>query len=200
MGAPGRRPLAPILIGVPCAPVSPLIARRHAAARNLCLLGTLRSDGFPRISPIEPRVFDGRLVLVGMPGTTKFRDLERDPRFTLHTATVDPEVKDGDAKLWGVVVDDPDAALHQRFAEELFEETGIACEAAVLDYVGEFLDDSIYAEDHGHVFELRLSAEPAVRIDRREVVWAGFLRPDEALARGVVPVARMYLERVVGRG
>jgi hypothetical protein len=124
--------------------IAEIFTRRHAAARNLCLLGTLRSDGFPRISPIEPRVFDGRLVLVGMPGTTKFRDLERDPRFTLHTATVDPEVKDGDAKLWGVVVDDPDRALHQRFAEDLFEETGFDLRGQQFDhfYVADLLGAS----------------------------------------------------------
>lgn len=104
--------------------VAAVFARRHAATGNLCLLATLRSDGFPRISPIEPRFFEGRLWVVGMPDTTKFRDLGRDPRFCLHTATVDTEVSDGDAKLWGVVHDVRDPALHQRFAEALFEETG----------------------------------------------------------------------------
>jgi hypothetical protein len=104
--------------------IATIFARRHAATGNLCLLATLRSDGFPRISPIEPRVFEDQLWLVGMPDTTKFRDLGRDPRFCLHTATVDPEVTDGDAKLWGVVNDIQDQALHQRFATALFEETG----------------------------------------------------------------------------
>lgn len=88
------------------------------------MLGTLRSDGFPRISPVEPRIFEGQLVVVGMPGTTKFADLARDPRLCLHTATVDTQVGDGDAKLWGTVVDLPAKELHQRFAETLFAETG----------------------------------------------------------------------------
>jgi hypothetical protein len=105
--------------------IATIFSRRHAATGNLCLLATLRSDGFPRISPLEPRVFEGELWLVGMPNTTKFRDLARDPRFCLHTATVDTEVKDGDAKLWGVVRDVRDKALHQRFAVQLFEETGL---------------------------------------------------------------------------
>ena len=73
---------------------------------------------------MEPRIFDGRLILVGMPGTTKFKDLARDPRFALHTATVDPHVGDGDAKLWGQVADVQDADLHARFAEDLFHESG----------------------------------------------------------------------------
>ncbi len=105
--------------------ISAIFTRRHAAAGNLCMLATLRSDGYPRISPIEPRVFEDQLWIVGMPDTTKFRDLGRDPRFCLHTATVDAQVSDGDAKLWGMVDDVPDPALQQRFAVGLFEDTGL---------------------------------------------------------------------------
>lgn len=105
--------------------IAAIFTRRHAATGNLCLIATLRSDGFPRISPIEPRIFEDQLLIVGMPNTTKFRDLGRDPRFCLHTATIDSEVKDGDAKLWGVVDDVQDKAFHQRFATALFEETGL---------------------------------------------------------------------------
>lgn len=104
--------------------IAEVFARRHAATGNLCMLGTLRPDGFPRISPMEPRLFEGQLWIGGMPGTAKFEDLLLDPRFCLHTATVDTEVKEGDAKVWGTVEDVQDAALHERFAEALFEETG----------------------------------------------------------------------------
>src|SRR4029453_15657200 len=83
--------------------IAEIFVRRHTAAGNLCLLATLRSDGYPRISPLEPRIFEGRLVLVGMPNTTKFRDLGRDPRFCLHTATVDTYVSDGEARRGGGV-------------------------------------------------------------------------------------------------
>ena len=105
--------------------IAAIFTRRHAAAGNLCMLATLRSDGYPRISPIEPRVFEDQLWIVGMPDTTKFRDLGRNPRFCLHTATIDPQVTDGDAKLWGMVDDVPDTALQQRFAVALFEDTGL---------------------------------------------------------------------------
>lgn len=108
---------------------APLIAdvftRRLAATGNLCMLGTLRADGFPRVSPMEPRVFEGELWVGGMPGTAKFQDLDRDPRFTLHTATVDTHVGDGDAKVWGTVEDVPDPALHRRYAEFLYAEIGL---------------------------------------------------------------------------
>lgn len=104
--------------------IAEVFGRRHTATSNLCLLATLRSDGYPRISPIEPRIFEGRLLLVGMPNTTKFRDLGRDPRFCLHTATVDPYVGDGDAKLWGDARNEQDRDLHERFAVNLFEQAG----------------------------------------------------------------------------
>jgi hypothetical protein len=119
--------------------ISTIFARRHTAAKKLCMLATLRSDGFPRISPMEPRIFEDQLWLMGMPGTTKFRDLDRDPRFCLHTATVDTEVTDGDAKLWGTVYDVRGRALHQRFAEDLFEDIG-------LDLAGQEFD-TFYAAD-----------------------------------------------------
>jgi hypothetical protein len=105
--------------------IAEVFVRRHKATGNLCLLATLRADGSPRISPMEPRIFEGRLVLVGMPDTLKFRDLTRDPRFQLHTATIDTQVDDGDAKLWGGARNVQDTDLHDRFAEDLFAESGL---------------------------------------------------------------------------
>ena len=54
-----------------------------------------------------------------MPDTTKFRDLGRDPRFCPHTATVDTQVTESDAKLWGEVRDVRDPALHDFYAADL---------------------------------------------------------------------------------
>lgn len=104
--------------------IAEVFVRRHKATGNLCFLATLRSDGSPRISPMEPRIFEGRLVLIGMPNTTKFRDLTRDSRFSLHTATVDTNVGDGDAKVWGEARNVQNHDFHARFAEDLFQESG----------------------------------------------------------------------------
>jgi hypothetical protein len=131
--------------------IAEIFVRRHTATGNLCLLATLRADGSPRISPLEPRIFEDRLVLVGMPGTTKFLDLGRDPRFCLHTATVDTHVSDGDAKLWGMVENLQDQDLHQRFAEDLFEESGFDLRGQEFDpfYVGKITSASaIEVEDN----------------------------------------------------
>lgn len=133
--------------------IAMIFARRLAAAGNLCMLGTLRSDGFPRISPMEPRIFEDQLWIAGMPHTTKFADLARDPRFCLHTATVDTHVADGDAKLWGVVRDVPDTALRQRFATALFEETGFDIRGQEFDhfYAADITSASSVEVGDGHM-------------------------------------------------
>ncbi|MFC9895966.1 pyridoxamine 5'-phosphate oxidase family protein [Nocardia sp. NPDC127579] len=114
--------------------IATVFTRRHKATGNLCMLATLRADGSPRISPIEPRVFEGMLVLAGMPNTTKFHDLARDPRFCLHTATVDTMVGDGDAKLFGTVTDLLDREVHARFAQDLFDESGFDIRGQEFDH------------------------------------------------------------------
>jgi hypothetical protein len=53
-------------------------------------IATLRADGAPRISGIEVVFEDGDLVFGSMPNARKGADLRRDPRFAVHSATVDP--------------------------------------------------------------------------------------------------------------
>lgn len=114
--------------------IAALFQRRHQATGNLCMLATLRADGSPRISPIEPMIFDGMLVLAGMPNTRKFDDLARDPRFCLHTATVDTMVTEGDAKLFGTVTDVKDETVHADFARKLFDDSGFDIRGQKFDH------------------------------------------------------------------
>ena len=53
-------------------------------------IATLRADGSPRISGIEVAFEDGELVFGSMANARKGADLRRDPRFALHSATIDP--------------------------------------------------------------------------------------------------------------
>ena len=59
--------------------LSALIYQRFKAT-DLLMLGTLRKDGFPRISPTEWILFQGELVLGGIWHAKKALDLLRDPR------------------------------------------------------------------------------------------------------------------------
>ena len=61
-------------------------------------IATLRADGSPRISGIEAAFEDGELVFGSMANARKGADLRRDPRFALHSATVDPV--EGSAAQW----------------------------------------------------------------------------------------------------
>ena len=66
-------------------------------------LATLRRDESPRISGTEVQIRDGDLWFGSMWQAVKARDLQRDPRFALHSASVDPPAWRGDAKLAGRV-------------------------------------------------------------------------------------------------
>jgi Pyridoxamine 5'-phosphate oxidase len=92
-------------------------------------LATVRADGAPRISGIETVFEDGDLVFGSMPNARKGADLRRDPRFAVHSATVDPvegaEAQwPGEAKISGraigagPITDGPDG---DRFVADIAE-------------------------------------------------------------------------------
>jgi hypothetical protein len=64
-------------------------------------IATLRRDGSPRISGTETAFENGDLHIGSMWQALKARDLQRDPRFALHSGSNEPDDWDGDAKLAG---------------------------------------------------------------------------------------------------
>src|SRR6184192_1058619 len=84
--------------------------RKRLEDSRVALLGTLRRDGSPRISPIEP-VFAGSHLLLGvMTRSAKASDLLRDPRCVLHSAISDPDAAELELKLYGRVEEAVDEA------------------------------------------------------------------------------------------
>jgi Pyridoxamine 5'-phosphate oxidase len=77
-------------------------ARRHFDSNKHKTLATLRRDGSPRISGIELDFRDGELWMGSMWRAVKALDLQRDPRFAVHSAS-DGDDFQGDAKLAGTV-------------------------------------------------------------------------------------------------
>jgi hypothetical protein len=73
-------------------------------------LATVRRDGAPRISGTETAFAEGDLWIGSMWRARKALDLQRDPRFALHSGSDDPPGWNGDAKLAGVVeeITDPE--------------------------------------------------------------------------------------------
>ncbi len=81
-----------------------LVANKHH------IIGTLRSDGWPRLSGTEIIFFHDDLLIGSMVGAVKVADLLRDPRLSIHTNPGDEKMTGGDAKIsgYGRLIEDPD--------------------------------------------------------------------------------------------
>jgi hypothetical protein len=86
------------------------VAEDRFRADELVLLGTIRADGSPRISPCEVDFAEGELLLGMMWQSKKALDLARDPRWVVHSVPSDKTNQGGDVKVYGraAAVADPD--------------------------------------------------------------------------------------------
>lgn len=106
---------------------APELAQLGQAAfgeQNLCLVGTLRADGWPRISANEIYFVEGELMLGMMVDSRKSRDLVRDPRITVMTPQCDREAKRGDFKLYGTATNVADADLREGYGRTILAAIG----------------------------------------------------------------------------
>jgi len=103
------------------------VARLHDA--GVAMLGTLRRDRSPRISPIEPHLVQGRLLVGAMAWSAKAADLLRDPRYVLHSAVTGADSGEGELKLHGAAVQ---ASLDLRTAATTAWWSGQPAEQAVV--------------------------------------------------------------------
>jgi hypothetical protein len=83
------------------APQLATLGRERFERDQLALVGTLRVDGSPRISPVAPYLALGHLLLGMEWPTSKARDLLRDDRCVVHSVVSDPDGADGEFKLYG---------------------------------------------------------------------------------------------------
>jgi hypothetical protein len=98
------------------APELASLGEERLRGRELCLVGTLRRNGWPRISPVEPDFVDGELMLGMMWRSPKALDLLRDPRLVVHSVVSSRLGNEGDFKLYGraVPVDEPERRARYR--------------------------------------------------------------------------------------
>jgi hypothetical protein len=103
---------------------------RFAADRH-ALIATLRKDGSPRISGVEPDFARGELWAGMMFDSLKSKDLRRDPRFALHCMSTTASMTEaGDAKISGTAefwTDKTD------YLKDLYDRTGWMPEGGELD-------------------------------------------------------------------
>jgi pyridoxamine 5'-phosphate oxidase-like protein len=103
---------------------APALAARVRArldAHTHKTIATIRRDGSPRISGTETEFKEGELWIGSMWEARKARDLQRDPRFALHSGSDDPADWSGDAKLAGVAEEKASSGRSHLFRLDLRE-------------------------------------------------------------------------------
>lgn len=152
-------------------------ARAHAIVTSTtnCVLGSIRADGSPRLSGIDPFFVDGELYLGCMDRSRKGADLRRDPRLALHAIPWESrKVKDGrvdpgagDAKVAGRAIEIEDSAEVRRIFEIYF---------ADLDHD---------TPDEGELFRVDIGSVVTIAVDDQELVITRWTPTD-----GVIVVRR----------
>ncbi len=100
------------------------LGRKKLAQPGVVLVGTIRRDGAPRVSPVEPLLWRGDLWLSMGWETRKASDLRRDPRVLVHSIVTSPNGQEGEYKLRGRALLVEDRAVQGEFAREVSERLG----------------------------------------------------------------------------
>ncbi len=67
------------------------------------VIGTIRADGTPRLSGTEVAIAEGEVTIGMMSGSRKLADVQRDRRIEIHSAPLEDDLAQGDAKLAGLL-------------------------------------------------------------------------------------------------
>ena len=102
------------------APELAALGEAQFARTGLALVGTLRRDGWPRISPVEPFIVDGQLYLGMMWRSVKALDLLRDPRCVVHSTVSDRDGTEGEFKVYGRAVEVANLEERRRFSDAVY--------------------------------------------------------------------------------
>jgi hypothetical protein len=91
-------------------------------APGVVLVGTVRRDGSPRVTPVEPFFWDGELWLMMGLDSWKARDLIRDSRVLVHSIVTGPDGRAGEYKVRGRALLEEDSALNETVASAVANE------------------------------------------------------------------------------
>lgn len=88
--------------------------RRRLGDPGVVLVGTIRRDGSPRVSPVEPLLWNGDLWLSMGRSSRKAADLERDARILVHSIVTGREGTLGEDKVRGRAAPVDDVGLQRQ--------------------------------------------------------------------------------------
>jgi Pyridoxamine 5'-phosphate oxidase len=104
------------------------LGRRRLLDPGVVLVATIRGDGTPRISPVEPFILDGTLWLSMLWHSRKAADLLRDPRILVHSVITSRDGGEGEFKVRGTARAEGDPAVQARYAAAVGASLGWAPE------------------------------------------------------------------------
>jgi hypothetical protein len=126
------------------------LGRRRLTDPGVVLVATIRLDGTPRVSPVEPLLWGKDLwTLMGL-GSWKVHDLLRDDRILVHSIVTNREGSEGEYKVRGRAVTEEDPTVLIACAQEVTARLGWTPE------VGRF-----------HLFRIDIEDVTSIRWDDR---------------------------------
>ena len=109
--------MAPWMEFAAASPELAALGRDRIERPGFALLGTIRRDGTPRISPVEPRFVEGELALNILGDSLKVRDIDRDSRIALHSAVLRSDDPADEFNLRGRAIEATDPGLCETVAD-----------------------------------------------------------------------------------
>jgi Pyridoxamine 5'-phosphate oxidase len=150
------------------------LGHRRLLDRGVVLVATIRADGTPRISPVEPFVLDGVLWLCMLWGSAKAADLQRDPRILVHSVITSRDGGEGEFKIRGRALAEHDVNVQRRYS---------AAVAAALGWNPEPGRFHLFALDIEQVTFIRYDDATG---DQHVAMWPP---PREFIRRGTTPTS-----------
>jgi hypothetical protein len=100
------------------------LGREKLGTPGVILIGTVRADGTPRISPVESLFWGQDLWLSMLWGSKKAADLARDPRLLVHSIVTSRDGSGGEYKVRGRAVAEEDPDTQAGYATAIREHVG----------------------------------------------------------------------------
>jgi Pyridoxamine 5'-phosphate oxidase len=101
-----------------------VLGQRRLLEPGVVLVATIRGDGTPRLSPVEPLVMDGNLWLSMLWQSRKAADLLRDPRILVHSVITSRDGGEGEFKVRGVASAERGLVAQRRYADQAADSLG----------------------------------------------------------------------------
>jgi hypothetical protein len=163
------------------------LAQQRLIDPGVLLVVTIRRDGTPRLSPVEPFVMEGRLMLSMLWGSRKAADLQRDSRILVHSIVTGRDGGEGELKIRGRAVPEHRDDMHRRYADAVAASLGWSPDPGRFHLFDIDIDDVVFLRYDDATGDQYLAGWPPARESVRRGTSATSLGEAEAVHDLVVP-------------